>query len=113
MQSDNSRHCPPNTQSNLLHHALTEEIIGPPPRIYSVPKYTTDQPKKTPPILVPGVLLRINQFIPSILPIAKSTFWAGVKTGKYPKPIKLSERVTCWRSEDILAVCDGSYQSDA
>lgn len=60
-------------------------------------------------ILIPGTLLRINQFIPSILPIAKSTFWAGVKSGRYPKPVKLSERITCWRSEDIIAVRDNTY----
>ena len=39
--------------------------------------------------------------IPAIIPIARSTFWQGVKTGLYPKPIKLSPRVTVWRVEDI------------
>lgn len=56
--------------------------------------------------LTPGRLLRINQFIPYFLPIAKSVFWAGVKTGKYPQPIKLSERITCWKSEEIMALLD-------
>ncbi|NCA28943.1 MAG: AlpA family phage regulatory protein, partial [Proteobacteria bacterium] len=36
-----------------------------------------------------------------IFPIGKSTWWAGVKNGKYPKPIKLSKRTTAWRVEDI------------
>ena len=49
-------------------------------------------------------LLRINQIIPDILPVSKSHFWAGVKSGKYPKPIKLSARVTAWRESDILAL---------
>ncbi|PDT20042.1 helix-turn-helix transcriptional regulator [Rhizobium hidalgonense] len=35
------------------------------------------------------------------LPISKSGFWAGVKTGKFPKPRKISARVTVWRAEDI------------
>ena len=35
------------------------------------------------------------------LPISRSGFWAGVKTGKYPKPRKISARVTVWRAEDI------------
>lgn len=39
--------------------------------------------------------------IPAIIPVSKSTFWAGVKTGRYPKPVKLSERCTAWRVEDI------------
>jgi len=39
--------------------------------------------------------------IPPIIPISKSSWWAGVKSGKYPKPIKLSDRCTCWYVEDI------------
>jgi prophage regulatory protein len=42
--------------------------------------------------------------IPPIIPVSKSTWWAGVKTGKYPKPVKLSARCTCWRVEDIRAL---------
>jgi len=41
--------------------------------------------------------------IPSIIPVSKSTFWAGVKTGRYPKPVKIGERCTAWRAEDIRA----------
>jgi len=39
--------------------------------------------------------------IPAIIPVSRSTWWAGVKTGRYPKPVKLSERCTAWRVEDI------------
>ncbi len=42
--------------------------------------------------------------IPPIIPVSKSSWWAGVKSGKYPKPVKLSARCTCWRVEDILAL---------
>jgi len=49
-------------------------------------------------------LLRIKQIIPDYLPISKASFWAGVKTGRYPKPLKLSERTTCWRESEILAI---------
>jgi prophage regulatory protein len=41
--------------------------------------------------------------IPPIIPVSRSTWWAGVKAGKYPKPLKLSERVTVWRCADIRA----------
>lgn len=37
------------------------------------------------------------------IPVSKSTWWAGVKSGRYPKPVKLSTRVTAWRVEDIRA----------
>ena len=38
---------------------------------------------------------------PALIPISRSSFLAGVKSGKYPKPVKLSERTTAWRVEDI------------
>jgi len=35
------------------------------------------------------------------LPISRSGFWAGIKTGRFPRPRKISPRVTVWRAEDI------------
>ena len=35
------------------------------------------------------------------IPVSKSTWWAGVKDGRFPKPLKLGTRVTVWRVEDI------------
>jgi prophage regulatory protein len=39
-----------------------------------------------------------------VYPVSKSTWWAGIKKGKYPAGVKLSERVTAWKAEDILAL---------
>jgi len=42
--------------------------------------------------------------LPSILqvyPVSKSHWWAGVKEGRYPKPVKLGPKITAWRVEDI------------
>jgi predicted DNA-binding transcriptional regulator AlpA len=39
--------------------------------------------------------------IPAVIPISKSSWWAGVKSGRYPKAVKLSERITAWHVEDI------------
>lgn len=44
--------------------------------------------------------------IPPIIPVSKSTWWAGVKIGRYPKPVKLGPRVTAWRVEDIRALIE-------
>ena len=44
--------------------------------------------------------------IPPIIPVSKSTWWAGVRSGKYPKSVKLSARCTCWRVEDIRALIE-------
>lgn len=48
----------------------------------------------------------------SVFPVSRSAFWAGVKAGKYPKPVKLSERTTAWRVEDIRALI-ASYDKPA
>lgn len=39
--------------------------------------------------------------IPPIIPVSKSTWWLGVKSGRYPKPLKLGPRITAWRVEDL------------
>lgn len=36
-----------------------------------------------------------------IIPVSKSAWWAGVSSGKFPAPVKLSARTTAWRSDDI------------
>ena len=38
------------------------------------------------------------------IPISKSTWWAGIKDGRYPKPVKLGPRITAWRVEDIRSL---------
>jgi len=47
--------------------------------------------------------LRISQILAPAgpIPVSKSTWWAGVKDGRFPKPLKLGSRVTVWRAEDI------------
>ncbi len=41
---------------------------------------------------------------PALIPIGRTSFLNGVKSGKYPKPVKLGERTTAWRVEDIKAL---------
>ncbi len=42
--------------------------------------------------------------IAPIYPVSKSTWWHGVKTGRFPSSVKLSPRITAWRVEDINAL---------
>ena len=44
----------------------------------------------------------------SFIPVSRSTWWAGIKTGRYPKPVKLGLRVTAWRVEDIRSLIDNA-----
>jgi prophage regulatory protein len=68
-----------------------------------------------PPVIFPHAgFLRLPQIIgnskasppvPAIIPVSKSTWWAGVKSGRYPQPVRtLGARITAWRVEDICAL---------
>jgi len=42
-----------------------------------------------------------------VIPVSKSTWWAGVKSGRYPQPVRtLGPRITAWRVEDIRALIE-------
>lgn len=54
--------------------------------------------------------LRQSQILPNrktgaqgLLPVSPSTLWRMVADGRFPKPVKLSERVTAWRAEEVNA----------
>jgi len=42
--------------------------------------------------------------IPAIIPVCASTWWAGCRSGRYPRSVKLGPRTTVWRVEDIRAL---------
>ncbi len=44
---------------------------------------------------------KANPPIPPIIPISKSTWWEGIQSGRFPKPVKLGSHITLWKTEDI------------
>lgn len=47
--------------------------------------------------------------LPTVLahvPVCRSSWWAGIKTGRYPAPVKLGARSVAWRAADIRALID-------
>jgi len=54
---------------------------------------------------------KANPPIPPIIPVSRSTWWAGVRTGRFPKPVKLSPGITVWRVEDIRTFINESSSS--
>jgi hypothetical protein len=44
--------------------------------------------------------------IPPIIPVSKSTWWQGVKSGLYPSPQKLGPRTTVWTVASIRELCE-------
>ena len=51
--------------------------------------------------------VRVKQIItPGPIPVSRSTWWQGVKDGKFPKSIKLAENITVWKVSDIRDLID-------
>jgi len=44
---------------------------------------------------------KANPPIPALIPISRTSWLNGVKSGIYPKKISLGSRTVAWRSEDI------------
>lgn len=44
---------------------------------------------------------KASPVIPPVIPVSRTTWWNGVKTGKFPAPVKLGPGITAWRAEDI------------
>lgn len=58
---------------------------------------------------IPAAQLPAEGFVrlPVVLahfPVKKSTWWNGVKDGRFPQPVKLGPRMTAWKVEDIRAL---------
>lgn len=56
--------------------------------------------------------VRLSQIL-QVLPIGKTSWWEGVKKGRYPAPLKLGPRTTVWRVEDIRALINNVEGGDA
>ncbi len=50
-------------------------------------------------------LMRLPEVL-KIFPVRKSTWYSGIRAGKYPAPVKLGERASAWRAEDIRALIE-------
>lgn len=48
-----------------------------------------------------------------ILPFSASTLWRRVRAGTFPAPVKLSDRITAWKAEDIRQWLDAQGQQAA
>ena len=47
--------------------------------------------------------LRLPQVL-RLVPVGRSSWWRGVKAGRYPRGIKIAPRTTAWKTADILAL---------
>jgi prophage regulatory protein len=71
------------------------------PRVPVPAAQSASTPASAPSAALPNTgFLRQPQVL-SFVPISKSTLWRRVQARTFPEPVKLSERVTVWRVEDI------------
>jgi prophage regulatory protein len=55
---------------------------------------------------------KANPPIKPIIPVSKSAWWAGVRNGRFPKPVKIGPNTTAWRARDIKQFLDGLEQME-
>lgn len=53
-------------------------------------------------------LIRLSSILGPVgpIPVSKSTWYAHVKSGRYPQPVKLTPFISAWREEDIRALVE-------
>lgn len=61
------------------------------------------QKQEVSPVLPPEGFVRLPVVV-KVLSIGKTTWWCGIREGRFPKPIKLGPRTSAWRVEDIRAL---------
>ena len=67
------------------------------------------------PIALPeddDAFIRQDVFL-AVYPIGATTLWAGIKAGKYPRPVRISSRVNAWRVRDVRRLLAAAADDDA
>lgn len=58
----------------------------------------------------PTGFVRLSSILAPVgpIPVGRSTWWAGVKAGRFPKPVKLGQRITVWKVQDIRKLIESA-----
>ena len=84
----------------------THQQTTAPKGFYRMSQLATTAPRKERTFTAKDGTTRIIKARPErqgLLPMGETTIWDKVRAGEFPKPIKLTERVTAWRIEDVEA----------
>ena len=52
--------------------------------------------------------VRLPQVL-EVIPVSKSTWFRGIQSGRFPKPVKLGVRASAWRVEDIRGLVEETH----
>jgi predicted DNA-binding transcriptional regulator AlpA len=65
------------------------------------------------PAAIPEIgFLRLPRVL-EVYPVGRSTWWAGIKEGRFPAPVRLGPRCVAWKVSDIRALIERSSQGAA
>lgn len=67
---------------------------------------------RAPAALAADGLLRLHEVL-AVYPVSRSTWWAGVASGRFPAGVKLSPRCTAWRAADVRELIESAAQQAA
>lgn len=76
-------------------------------KLHSSPRQAGDLPSS---LHLEGVL-RLPQVL-DLFPVSRSTWWQGIKDGRYPKPLRLGPRSVGWRVQDVRKLIEGGAVED-
>lgn len=68
-----------------------------------MPRKTTTPTARAVATLPEAGFVRLSTIL-AVFPIGRSTWWAGIRAGKYPAGVKIGANTTAWRVEDIRAL---------
>ena len=56
--------------------------------------------------------VRLSQFLGPgrPIPVGRSTWYAGIRTGRFPQPVRCGPRLAVWRVEDIRALIERGWR---
>lgn len=57
-------------------------------------------------------LIRISEVL-RLVPVSRSTWYQGVKDGRYPAAVKIGPRAAAWRMSEIRSLTTNGYQAKA
>ncbi len=103
-------------RGNRKIRGLTKELEGAEGRADS-PGSPFTMGMTTAPMLENGVqkpevrldrLIRIKEVL-EIVPVGRSTWWDGVRCGRYPAPVHLGARITAWKLSNVVGLVNGTW----
>jgi prophage regulatory protein len=60
---------------------------------------------------LPQIIGNRARGIPALIPVCASSWWVGVREGRYPAGVRIGKRAVAWRVEDIRKLIAEGLQS--